>query len=223
MTSLPWPPPSTCSSNLHLSPQQRCQRTLPELLTAVAELLTRQQPDHLPILHCGSTIQQVTHIEFRVLEQLEYELAALTPVAWGDIFRRRHSLWQQQQQRSQNNSHTQPQPCSSFRIPRRLRQSGCRGSRSEFPVLMYFCKPVRSAQRLGSCAAQHVCSAVNSLPALSPRPSPVRSRLSGGSLITKTRCSHVFSMLLSLCSVSPLCSGHCVQFRTVRSGSVWES
>ena len=46
------------------SPQQRHPRTLPELLTAVAELLTRQQPDDAPVLHNASTIQQITHIEF---------------------------------------------------------------------------------------------------------------------------------------------------------------
>ena len=49
---------------LHLSPQQRYPRTLPELLTAVAELLTRQQPDDIPVLlHNASTIQQISHIE----------------------------------------------------------------------------------------------------------------------------------------------------------------
>ena len=36
---------------LNLSPQQRYLRRLPELLTAVAELLTRHQPDNVPVLH----------------------------------------------------------------------------------------------------------------------------------------------------------------------------
>ena len=34
---------------LNLSPQQRYPRTLTELLTAFAELLTRQQPDDVPV------------------------------------------------------------------------------------------------------------------------------------------------------------------------------
>ena len=63
---------------LHLSPQQSKARTLPELLTAVAALLARPQPDDALVLHSACTIQQVTHIEFRMLEQLGQELATLT-------------------------------------------------------------------------------------------------------------------------------------------------
>ena len=51
-----------------------------------------------PILHTATTIQHVTHAEFRFQETLKFELAALTPAAWVEILSRRHSLWQQQQQ-----------------------------------------------------------------------------------------------------------------------------
>ena len=77
-------------------PQQRYPRTLPDLLTAGAELLTRHQPDDLPVLHNTRTSQQVTHVEFRVLEVLGFELAALTPAAWVEVFSRRFPLWEQQ-------------------------------------------------------------------------------------------------------------------------------
>ena len=76
-------------------------RTLPEQLTAVAELLTEQQPDDVPVLHDARTIQQVTRVEFQILEQPEFELATLTPLRWVHIFSRRLSLWQQQQQQRQ--------------------------------------------------------------------------------------------------------------------------
>ena len=62
-------------------PQQRYPRTLPELLTGVAELLTRHQPDDVPVLHDASTIQKITRVEFRILELLEFELVTLTPTA----------------------------------------------------------------------------------------------------------------------------------------------
>ena len=77
-------------------PQQRYPRTLPDLLTAGAELLTRHQPDDLPVLHNARTSQQVTHVEFRVLGVLGFELAALTPAAWVEVFSRRFPLWEQQ-------------------------------------------------------------------------------------------------------------------------------
>ena len=51
-------------------PQQRYFRTLPELLTAVVELLTRHQPDDAPSLHTARTIQQVTRTEFHFPEIL---------------------------------------------------------------------------------------------------------------------------------------------------------
>ena len=54
------------SSN-YVSPQHRYPRTLPELLTAVAGLLTGQKPDDAPVLCHARTIQQVTDIEFRML------------------------------------------------------------------------------------------------------------------------------------------------------------
>ena len=76
-------------------------RTLPEQLTAVAELLTKQQPHDVPVLHDARTIQQVTRVEFQILEQPEFELATLTPLRWVHIFSRRLSLWQQQQQQRQ--------------------------------------------------------------------------------------------------------------------------
>ena len=41
--------------------------THPELLAAVAALLTRQQVDDVPILCNVCTIQQVTHVVFRML------------------------------------------------------------------------------------------------------------------------------------------------------------
>ena len=47
---------------LHLSPQQRYPRTLPELLTAVAALLTRRQPNDAAVLHNAHTI---AHVEIR--------------------------------------------------------------------------------------------------------------------------------------------------------------
>ena len=104
----------------------------------VAELLTRQQPDDLPVLNDASTIEQITHIEFWTLEQLEFELATFTPMAWVDIFSLRLSLWQQQQQqrRSQTNSHIQPHPPVPSEF---LAASGCRSSRPEFPFLFSFC------------------------------------------------------------------------------------
>ena len=70
---------------LNLLPGQRYLHTLPELLTAVAALLTRHQPDDVPVLHTARTIQQITHVQFRILELLEFDLATLTPAAWVEI------------------------------------------------------------------------------------------------------------------------------------------
>ena len=89
MTSLSWPPPSTCHQTTPLSAAEVSTHAS-ELLSAVAELLTRQQPDDVPVLHNASTIQQVTHIEFRMLE-LPHELgeislhseAVVTKPAWS--------------------------------------------------------------------------------------------------------------------------------------------
>ena len=69
---------------LHLSPQQRYARALPELLRSFSVQLTRQPHAY--------TIQRVAHIQFRMLEQLGYDLGTLTPMAWVDIFRRVFAL-----------------------------------------------------------------------------------------------------------------------------------
>ena len=78
-------------------PQQRYPRTLPELLTAVAKLLTWHQLHDVPALREARKVQQVTRAEFHFLEILGFELATPTPMAWVEIFRRRLSLWQQEQ------------------------------------------------------------------------------------------------------------------------------
>ena len=78
-------------------PQQRYPRTLPELLTAVAELLTRHQPHDVPGLRIARTVQQVTRAEFHILDILGFELATPSPAAWVEIFRRRLSFWQQKE------------------------------------------------------------------------------------------------------------------------------
>ena len=90
---------------LNLSPQQRYPRTLSELFAAVAELFT-WQPDDVPVLHNAST-QHITHIEFRFLEQQEFKLALLMPMAWLDIFSRRLSLRQQQQRQPHRALHSE--------------------------------------------------------------------------------------------------------------------
>ena len=77
-------------------PQLRFSRALPELLTAVTELLTWHQPRDAPALHTARTVQQVTRSEFHILEALGFDLAIPTPVAWMEIFRRRLSLWEQE-------------------------------------------------------------------------------------------------------------------------------
>ena len=77
--------------------QPRYPRALPELLTAGAELLTRYQRHNSPVLHSAGTVQQVTRAEFHILDILGFELATPTPVAWIQIFRRRLSLWEEQQ------------------------------------------------------------------------------------------------------------------------------
>ena len=60
---------------LHLSPQQRHPHSLPELLAAFAALFVRRQPDAVPGLHSASAVQRVVHAEFRMLQQLGYELS----------------------------------------------------------------------------------------------------------------------------------------------------
>ena len=83
---------------LHPLPQQRYLPTLPELLTAVAELLTRQQNTDAPVLYIAArNIQQVSCVEFQILEELGFELAAVTPAARFEVFSRRFQLWQQEQ------------------------------------------------------------------------------------------------------------------------------
>ena len=92
---------------LHLSPQHRYPRSLPELLTAFAALPTSQQPGDVPVLHNAFTIQRVAHIGFRMVQQLGCELATLTSMAWVDIFRWRFALRQQRR----------PQGDSLIRLP----------------------------------------------------------------------------------------------------------
>ena len=65
--------------------QPRYPRVLPELLTAMAELLTRYQPHNAPMLHSARTVQQVTRVEFDILDVLGFELATPTPAAWVEI------------------------------------------------------------------------------------------------------------------------------------------
>ena len=83
---------------LHLSPQQRYPRNLPEQLAASAALHVRRQPDDVPGLHSACGVQRVVHAEFMMLQQLSCELGTLTPVAWVDIFRQRFTLRQRQLQ-----------------------------------------------------------------------------------------------------------------------------
>ena len=54
-------------------------------------------PD-VPALHTAMSFQQVTHVEFHILEVLGIELAVLTLEAWVETFRCRLSRWQRQQQ-----------------------------------------------------------------------------------------------------------------------------
>ena len=103
MTSLPWPPPFTCSSKKFSHRSRGIHGTLPELLAAVAEQLTRQEPDDVP-----STIQGV-------LEQLGFELATLTRLWHGLTSSVGDSQRQQLQQhrQSQNTSHHSATSCQS--------------------------------------------------------------------------------------------------------------
>ena len=137
-------------TKLYLSPQPRYPRTLPEMLTAVAALLTRQQPDDAQLSVMRAPSQQITHIEFWMLEQLGHELATLTPMAWVDIVRRRFSLRQTAATTSEQLPYS-ASTCSSYKIPRRLLPSGCRGSRSEFPVLFHLCSQPDRRELLGLC------------------------------------------------------------------------
>ena len=87
-------------------------------------------PGNVPVLHNASSILRVTHIEFRILEQMELGLAILTPMAWVEIFRRRLA-------RSGSIPRTMPAlrpTCSSVRMVRPLCQSGCR---AELPFLFH--------------------------------------------------------------------------------------
>ena len=68
---------------LHLSPQQKYPRSLPELLTAFAALHVRRQRDDVPVLRSASTVQRVVHAEFRMLQQVGYELATIAPMVFG--------------------------------------------------------------------------------------------------------------------------------------------
>ena len=131
-------------------------------------------------------------------------------MAWVDIFSRRLSQWQQRQQqrRSQNNSRIQPHPAVPSEF---LAVFGNQVAAAHVQVFtcVFFPQPVRSAQQLGLCQLCFgYCSALlqcsELMPALSLRSSPVCSRLS---------CvSPRFLLFLSLCNVSPLCFGQCLQF-----------
>ena len=126
-------------------------------------------------------MQRVTHIEFRILEQLKYELATFTPVAWVDTFRRRLTM----APAAAGFPEQIPTACSSVGILRRPRKSGCRGSRSKFPFLFYLyrsdrCNCLVLCHHPAVGAVEQLCSAVNSLPALSFRLSLASSRLSCG-------------------------------------------
>ena len=66
-------------------------------LAAFEALLKQRQPDDVPALRNGRTIQQVVPREFRMLQELCYEVAVLTPMDWIDIYRGRHTLRQQLQ------------------------------------------------------------------------------------------------------------------------------
>ena len=59
---------------LHLSPQQRYPRTLPELLAAVAARLARQEANDALVLHNAYTIQKVARAGFKMLDQLGYSI-----------------------------------------------------------------------------------------------------------------------------------------------------
>ena len=71
-TSLPWPPPSTCSSNYTFRRRKGIHTRSPTV--------AKQQLNDVSVLHNACTIQQVTHIEFRMLEHLGCELETLTPM-----------------------------------------------------------------------------------------------------------------------------------------------
>ena len=147
----------------------------------------------------------------------------LTPKGRVDICRRQLSLWQ----KAQHNSHTRPQPAVPSEFLAVFANQVAAAHRSEFPVLSVYSQSGRRNCLVCVCslvgAAQHVCSAVNSL-SLSLRPFP----FAGASLFhTRTTSLYFvaptfFFLLLSLRSVSPLCYGHCVQTSIVGSGLVWK-
>ena len=62
---------------------------------AIAALFVRRQADDV---HSGSAVQRVVHAEFRMLQQLGYELRTTTPMARVGIFRQRFALRQRQLQ-----------------------------------------------------------------------------------------------------------------------------
>ena len=201
---------------LHLSPQQRYPRTLPELLTAVAALLTRQQPDDAPVRHNACTIR--SHMSnsgcwnsWAMNWQPSRPWLGLTSFVGSP----------RQQQRPQSNSFSL---CSPHRFLRRLCQSGCRGSLSEFPVLYHlYSLSGRRGSWVRCCAllvaARLVRFAVNSLLALSIRLSLVRSR----SFFDQPRHSTLlFSRFVSVFAqcLSSVLRPHC-RIRTVRGCFVW--
>ena len=126
-------------------PQQQYLRSLPELLTAVAELLTMHQPRDVPGLHTARTVQQATRAEFYTLEVLGFELATPTPAAWVEIFRRRLSLRQQQQLLQPPDLRAVP-PTILAGCPHRIADARVQS----FPLSVLAPQPVRLVPRLGS-------------------------------------------------------------------------
>ena len=177
-------------------------------------MLTRQQPDDVPVLLTAHTIQQVAHVEHRMLEQLGHGLATLTPMAWVDVFHRRFSL-RQQQQRPQSNSFIRLQtavPTEFFAI---IAFQVAAAHFQDFPILSHLCsQPGRCYILVRFCAplvaAQLVRLAVNSLPAL--RLPPVRSRLTCGQPRRSTFLLPRFVFALAqchFCAPVTLHNSHC--------------
>ena len=184
MTSLPWPPASTYSSNCisHRSRGLHAHRTPYSSRSAAY-----QAADDVPVLHDVFTIQQVTHIELRMLDQLGYDLASLTPMVWVDIFRRRFSLrWQQLR------------PQGNFLTRHLHSQSGRRD------CLARVCAPFVAAQR--------VRGAVNALPAwsLAQFLRPATSLY----LVAPTFCFCLFAVSF-LCALVTLHNSHSSQLSCV--------
>ena len=64
-------------------------RSLTNLLTAIAALLTRRQPHNGPLLHSAWTVHEFITEECRILESVHFELGTPTPAAWIQVFETR--------------------------------------------------------------------------------------------------------------------------------------